>query len=39
VGAYETGKGFASIRRIYGPEKEVPGVLVIEIKLVAELST
>jgi hypothetical protein len=30
---------FASIRRTYGPEKEAPGVLAIEIELVAELST
>ena len=30
---------FANIRRIYGPEKEAPGVLAIEVELVAELST
>jgi hypothetical protein len=29
----------ASIRRTYGPEKETPGVLAIEVELVAELST
>ena len=27
----------ANIRRIYGPDKEAPGVLAIEIELVAEL--
>ena len=30
---------FANIRRIYGPEKEAPGVLAIEVELIAELST
>ena len=30
---------FANIRRINGPEKEAPGVLAIEVELVAELST
>ena len=30
---------FANIRRIYGPEKEAPGVLAIEVELAAELST
>jgi hypothetical protein len=30
---------FANIRRIYGPEKEAPSVLAIEVELVAELST
>jgi hypothetical protein len=30
---------FASIRRIYGPEKEASGVLAIEIELAAELPT
>jgi len=30
---------FASVRRVYGPEKEAPGVLVIEIELVAGLPT
>jgi hypothetical protein len=32
-------KQFASIRRIYVPEKEALGFLVIEIELAAELST
>ena len=31
------GDQYANIRRIYGPDKEAPGVLAIEIELVAEL--